>query len=201
MGKLRLWSGYRNRREAINAFCIAPSFCFLSFPTPTQHVPTSPTPSLACTVMLFQRLLLTPSHRLAHSPLCNGSLGVPRATCKERHLVTHGPRIHTDAQITAAPTASFCSQLTFFPNTFTCHFVSLTLNPLPSSFLTQSLSRTSLLFPLPLTQPSPMAFLSVHLPVATSAPLPQHSQGLLHEAVLELYYCSLSLSIYSYPSN
>lgn len=99
-----LWSGYRNRQQAIKAFPVALSFYFLFFTTPTQYMHTNLALSLSCLCLNVpsQALFPLPTHLLAHTLVCNGS---SRLQLERETRATHLFHIY---QTTAIPAAFLC---------------------------------------------------------------------------------------------
>lgn len=149
MGKLCLWSGYRNRREAINAFPIAPVLLF-SVLSSTHTTCSHRLSAISCLRLnaFSQTLSLTPTH-LACAPLNDGFIStLAGETCSHVYYALICP---LRSQLHPQPLSSFHPH-SLQTRSF-CSFISLTLNLLPSSFLSQSFRKTSLPLHLPLTTP------------------------------------------------
>lgn len=182
-----LWSGYRNRQQAIKAFPVALSFYFLFFTTPTQYMHTnlalSLLPLLECS---FTRSFPLPTHLLAHTLVCNGS---PRLQLERETRATHLSHVH---QTTAIPAAFLCPMHILSKGT-DLPFLLSDPEPALSFFLIQG--RHFFFFVILFSK----LLTPLHFSVAGySTPCNLFRQ--LLEAVLELFYCFVSFFNFC-PSN
>lgn len=192
MGKWGLWSGHRNRREAINAFPIAPVLLFSLLAHPHSAHTHKPSP-ISCLHWnaLWLALLYPPTFRTLSLIQWLSEYNL------QKKPAIHTPAAHTHApsQITATPQPFFFPS-TFFLNTFICHVVSLTVNLLHLLTVFQKKHPCLSCSSRPHPPPSIVALLFPPLWGQISALLPGTHGKLLPKAVITILLLHLSSSAF-----